>query len=74
MPYDVLLVAVNGAGCGKISRSERFFTREGGKMTHKCLDLLFARFVAPPFFLGVNSFMSARTTLLRYSCEGVKKL
>ena len=49
MPYDVLLVAGNGAGCGKISRSERFFTREGGKMTHKCLDLLFARFVAPPF-------------------------
>ena len=46
MPYDVLLVAGNGAGCGKISRSERFFTREGGKMT---LDLLFARFVAPPF-------------------------
>ena len=73
MPYDVLLVAGNGAGCGKISRSERFFTREGGKMTHKCLDLLFARFVAP-FFLGVISFMSARTTLLRYSCKGVKNL
>ena len=74
MPYDVQLVAGNGAGCGKISRSERFFTREGGKMTHKCLDLLFARFVAPPFFLGVVSFMSARITLLRYPCKGVKHL
>ena len=31
VPYDVQLVAGNGAGCGEISRSQRFFTREGGK-------------------------------------------
>ena len=44
MPYDVQLVAGNGAGCGKISRSRRFFTREGGK------NIFFARFVALQFF------------------------
>ena len=38
VPYDVQLVAGNGAGCGKVSTSEIFFTREGGTATY-CLLL-----------------------------------
>ena len=36
VPYDVQLVAGNGAGCGKVSISQVFFTREGGTATY-CL-------------------------------------
>ena len=38
VPYDVQLVAGNGAGCGKVSISQVFFTREGGTATY-CLLL-----------------------------------
>ena len=38
VPYDVQLVAGNGAGCGKGSISQVFFTREGGTATY-CLLL-----------------------------------
>ena len=51
MPYDVQLVAGNGAGCGEISRSQQFFTREGGK--HKCVEQYFNCSPAPQFFLGI---------------------
>ena len=30
VPYDVQLVAGNIAGCGEITTSQHFFTREGG--------------------------------------------
>ena len=32
VPYDVQLVASNGAGCGKVTNSKYIFTREGGKI------------------------------------------
>ena len=38
VPYDVQLVAGNGAGCGKVRISQVFFTREGGTDTY-CLLL-----------------------------------
>ena len=31
VPYDVQLVASNGAGCGKVTNSKYIFTKEGGK-------------------------------------------